>query len=180
MPGNHNIENAVVAAAIALEMGLDSTAIQKGLSSFKGIKRRFEFHAYTNPVFIDDYAHHPEEIKVTLDALRTLYPNKKLTGVFQPHLYSRTKDFHDDFAKQLSALDELILLDIYPAREEPIEGVSSELIFNKLEIKNKKMCNLEQLPGLIKSMKNNIEVLITMGAGDIEKQIPEIKQIVDK
>ncbi len=180
MPGNHNIENAVVAAAIALEMGLDSTAIKNGLSSFKGIKRRFEFHTYTDPVFIDDYAHHPEEIKVTLDALRTLYPNKKLTGIFQPHLYSRTKDFHDDFAKQLSALDELILLDIYPAREEPIEGVSSELIFNKLEIKNKKMCKLEQLPGLIKSMKNNIEVLITMGAGDIEKQIPEIKKIFVK
>jgi UDP-N-acetylmuramate--alanine ligase len=177
MPGNHNIENAVVASAIAHEMGLDSNAIKKGLSSFKGIKRRFEYHSYIDPVFIDDYAHHPEEIKVTLEALKTLYPNKKLTGIFQPHLYSRTKDFYEDFAKCLSTLDELILLDIYPAREESLEGVTSELIYNKVEIKNKKICSLEQLPGLVKSMKNNIEVLITMGAGDIEKQLPELKKI---
>ena len=126
-------------------------------------------------VLIDDYAHHPDEVEASISSIRKLYDNKKITGIFQPHLYSRTRDFADAFATSLSLLDELILLDIYPAREEPIDGVSSQLIFDKESIQNKRMCSKEELIDLLKEEQR--EVVVTIGAGDIETLLPEIEQL---
>lgn len=173
-PGKHNVENAVAAAAVALELNLEPEAIKKALESFKGIKRRFEFVIRNEEqVFIDDYAHHPEELKAAISAAKMLYENKKITGIFQPHLFSRTKDFADGFASALDELDELWLLDIYPAREEPIEGVNSGMILKLMKNKNAKLIQKEEL---INELKNNkIEVLMTLGAGDIDKLVLPIK-----
>jgi UDP-N-acetylmuramate--alanine ligase len=132
LPGIHNAENALACIAFCCFLGLNQTEIRNGLKTFKGVKRRFEFHVRTEQiVYIDDYAHHPTEIKALVDSIRLLYPTKKITGIFQPHLFSRTRDFMDEFAKELSKLDELILLPIYPAREEPISGVNSESLLEK-------------------------------------------------
>lgn len=175
IPGLHNVENAVAACAIAIKIGVDSNEIRNALRSFKGVKRRFEYRIKRSDlVFIDDYAHHPEELKATISSVRQLYPDKKITGVFQPHLFSRTKDFADEFAKSLELLDETILLDIYPAREKPIEGVSSELLIQKMKSKNKSIVKKWQL---IEQFKNHRpEILITMGAGDIDQLVPELEK----
>lgn len=180
-PGLLNVENSVAAAAMAILVGLDEKNIRKGLESFKGVKRRFEFHIRTPQlVYIDDYAHHPEEIKFCIRSIRELYPKAKLTGIFQPHLFSRTRDLADDFARALSSLDELILLDIYPAREEPIEGVTSELILDKvtLDVDEKIMCPDCELLEVLRD--RDIEVLVTMGAGDIEKYVMPVKRFLQK
>jgi UDP-N-acetylmuramate--alanine ligase len=138
------------------------------------VRRRFEFLIDTDDlVMIDDYAHHPTEIKACLQAVHSLFPNKKITGVFQPHLYSRTRDFMDDFADSLSQLDELILLDIYPAREKPIEGITSAALLEKVSIENKQLCTKEELPNCID--KEKTEVLIMMGAGDIDRLLHIVK-----
>ncbi|MFN4235149.1 MAG: UDP-N-acetylmuramate--L-alanine ligase [Bacteroidia bacterium] len=176
MPGRHNVENAVAAIAVALTLGIEEEIIKSALHSFKGVKRRFEFHVQTSKkVYVDDYAHHPEELKACISSIKELYNDKKITGIFQPHLYSRTKDFADDFAKSLDTLDECILLDIYPARELPIEGVSSQMILDKMKIKEKKILSKQEVLKYIE--KKQPEVLITLGAGDIDQLVEPIKKI---
>jgi UDP-N-acetylmuramate--alanine ligase len=177
--GKHNIENAVGAIAIALNIGVSADDIKNGIATFKGVKRRFETHVRNAQfVYIDDYAHHPRELDATISAAKELYPNKKLTVVFQPHLFSRTKDLCDEFAASLSKADDLILLDIYPAREKPIEGVTSQIILDKVTIANKQIASKDELLEILKN-KNNLEVLITVGAGDIDTKINEIKNLLN-
>src|SRR5690606_11349286 len=140
LPGIHNIENGIAAYAVAKELGIDTDLIIKALASYRGVKRRFEFHVKAaDLVYIDDYAHHPTELSFAINSIKELFPNKKITGIFQPHLYSRTRDFADEFAQSLSLLDELILLEIYPARELPIKGVSAEMLLEKVTITNKQL-----------------------------------------
>ncbi len=176
-PGLINVENAVASAAIAFTSGVDIPIIKKSLCNFKGIQRRFDIQ-YESPecIYIDDYAHHPRELDAIIGSVRKLYHNKKLTGVFQPHLFSRTRDFASEFARSLSALDELILLDIYPAREQPIEGVSSKMIFEKVKLDRKHMCRRSELLELLRWKP--IEILLTMGAGDIDRLVEPIKKLV--
>lgn len=173
LPGRHNVENATVAIAIAQELGLSAKAISDALASFKGIKRRFEFIIRrSDRVFINDYAHHPTELKAAIGAARELYPDEKLTGVFQPHLFSRTRDFADGFAEALDGLDEVYLLDIYPAREEPIPGVTSDLLFEKMQLQNKYRVQKSNLVQQLK--KANPKILLTLGAGDIDAMVEDI------
>jgi len=174
-PGFHNVENAVAAIKVCLDCSLTGDEIKQGLARFKGVKRRFEYVINTRKlVYVDDYAHHPVEIEACLGSLRALYPSRRLTAIFQPHLYSRTRDFADSFAGSLSKADEILLLDIYPAREEPIPGVSSELIFKNIETDNKKLLSRDEvLPALD---REKLEVLATLGAGDIDQLVEPIKQ----
>ncbi len=179
VPGLINIENAVGASALCLEAGLSENDVRQGISSFKGIKRRFDVRINTAKlVYIDDYAHHPKEIKAFLESVNRLFPEKKITGVFQPHLFSRTRDFAKEFGKELSLLDELILLEIYPAREKPIEGVTSGLIMEYLTIENKELVNKDELLNTIKGKR--IEVLLTMGAGDIDRIVEPIENFLQE
>ncbi len=176
-PGLVNVENAVAACSIAVLLGLPHDGIRKAMENFSGIQRRFEYHIKTEKLaYIDDYAHHPQEIEATIRSLRNLYPDKKLTGIFQPHLYTRTRDLADEFAESLNLLDSLILLEIYPARELPIEGVTSQLILDKVKITDKRICERDNLPGLLK--KTELEVLITLGAGDIDKMVEPIRNLL--
>ncbi len=171
-----NVENALAAAAATWISGAQPQEIKSALLSYMGAKRRFDIRCKSDKiVLIDDYAHHPDEVKASISSIRKLYNNKKITGIFQPHLYSRTRDFSDDFATSLSLLDELILLDIYPAREEPIDGVSSKLIFDKVTIKNKTMCSKNEVVDILK--KKQHEVIITIGAGDIETLLSDIEKL---
>ena len=173
--GFHNIENAIAAITIAKELKIEDTLIKEAVASFKGIRRRFEKLLSTDKVvFIDDYAHHPEEIRVFLASVRELYPRKKITAVFQPHLFTRTRDLATEFAQQLSIADEVILLDIYPARELPIEGVTSSLIFDEITSSEKHLIKKAELLDTIKA-NQNIDVLVTIGAGDIDKYLNDIK-----
>ena len=166
--------NATVAIAIAQSLDVSAEAIRKSLLSFKGIKRRFEFIIRENDkVLINDYAHHPTELDATISATRALYPNKKITGVFQPHLFSRTKDFFDGFAESLNKLDEIILLDIYPARELPIKNVTSQIILDKIDNSNKKILSKQELLEFLPN--SNSEVILVLGAGDIDKLVEVMK-----
>ncbi len=175
--GKHNIENAVAALSVALSMNLDKTKIKKAIETYTGVERRFDFIINTEKiVYIDDYAHHPAELKACILAVKKLYPNKKITAVFQPHLYSRTRDFADEFAQNLNMLDKLFLLEIYAARELPITGINSKMLLDKIKIKNKCLCKKTEL--LNKLKKQNIEVLLTLGAGDIDQLIKPIKQLL--
>lgn len=175
LPGLHNVENSIAAVAVAVELGVDENHIREALASFKGVRRRFDYHIKTDDlIFIDDYAHHPAELKAAISSVKELYPHKKITGVFQPHLYSRTRDFADDFAQSLDLLDECILLDIYPARELPIEGVDSNLLLNKMKSTKKSTCSKKELINEISN--RDIEVLITMGAGDIDTLLMPLKE----
>jgi UDP-N-acetylmuramate--alanine ligase len=174
LPGFHNIENAIAAISVCLKMEIAGSAIKAALSSFRGIKRRFEYIIYTdNLVFIDDYAHHPEEIKALLSSLRAIFEGHKITALFQPHLYTRTRDFADEFAEALDLADEVLLMDIYPAREKPIKGVGSELILDKMHLENKSLCSkvdvIEELDG------KDLDILVTIGAGDIDQLVEPIK-----
>ncbi len=172
--GEINTENAIAAAAIAILAGIDHLQIKEALSSFKGVERRFDIRVNNRQiVYIDDYAHHPSELKAAISSIKDLFPNRKLTGIFQPHLYSRTKDFYIEFAKALDTLDNAILLDIYPAREEPIEGVSSQLILDNMRNTNAFIISKEELMNYIKT--NSFDVLITFGAGDIDRFVPMIE-----
>ena len=175
-----NIENGIAAMALAQLSGATEEEIKAGMASFRGVDRRFDFKIKTDKVvYLSDYAHHPEEIKQSILSMRALYENKKLTAVFQPHLYTRTRDFYREFADSLSLLDEVILTDIYPARELPIEGVSSELIFDNLRPGiDKTLCKKEEVIDVLKN--KNIEVLITLGAGDIENYVPQICKILNE
>ena len=177
--GFHNIENAIAAFTIAKELKISHDHIKAALASFQGIKRRFEMIVNTDKVvYIDDYAHHPEEIRVFLESVRELYPTKKITAIFQPHLFSRTKDLVAGFAEQLSIADDVILLDIYPARELPMEGVTSDLIYSKLTSKKKSNIKKEELLSVLKDKK--LEVVVTIGAGDIDKFVQPIKELITK
>ena len=178
--GFHNIENALAAITIAFELKITEEKIRSAIASFKGIRRRFEKIVDNGKVvFIDDYAHHPEEIRVFLESVREIYHGKKITAIFQPHLFSRTKDLAEGFAKSLSVADEVILLEIYPAREQPMEGVTSALIYDQLTCNEKHNIKKEQLLEIIEG-KNDLEVLVTIGAGDIDKYVEPIKQILIK
>ena len=173
----YNVENSVVAAAVALECGLSEFELRSGLKTYEGVCRRFDFRVKTKDVvYIDDYAHHPKEIAATLDSIRFLYPGKRIVGVFQPHLYSRTADFADQFAEVLSTLDEVVLLPIYPAREKPIPGVSSGMILRKMDTLSKYLVTKEQLMELIPALYP--DVLVTLGAGDIDRLVPEIEKLL--
>ncbi len=177
-PGKLNVENAVAAGALAVICGVDEQSLKRAMNSFTGIRRRFDYQIRTdNLVFIDDYAHHPAELRATISSVRELYPGRKLTGVFQPHLYSRTKDFAPEFAESLNLLDEVILLDIYPAREEPIAGVDSNLILEDIKVVAFKTTKEELVEVLA---DKNIEVLLTLGAGDIDKLVEPIKNRLQK
>jgi UDP-N-acetylmuramate--alanine ligase len=173
LPGRHNVLNAVVAITIALRLGVSEGAIRENLLTFKGIQRRFDIKLVNDKmVIISDYAHHPTELNAVISAARELYPGKKITAVFQPHLFSRTKDFLDGFAKALSALDSVILLPIYPAREEPIPGIDSALLLQKISILDKKLVDSD---GLILSLNMvQPEVLLMLGAGDFDRMLPQI------
>ncbi|MBW6478786.1 MAG: UDP-N-acetylmuramate--L-alanine ligase [Bacteroidales bacterium] len=175
VPGRYNLENAVAAAAASMAAGISWDFIQQALSTYRGVKRRFEIHVNRpDRVYVDDYAHHPNEIKACISAAREFFPGKKLTGIFQPHLFSRTKDFADGFAEALDQFDEAILMPVYPARELPIEGVGSELIFQKLKNKNKWLIKDRDLLKFVED--HDFEILITMGAGDIDQFVEPIKE----
>ncbi|MFZ4785795.1 MAG: UDP-N-acetylmuramate--L-alanine ligase [Flavobacteriales bacterium] len=175
LPGRHNVENAVAASAMALLAGVPLESLRVGLSSFQGVHRRFEYIIKSESfTYIDDYAHHPEELRACIQSVRELYPDKKITGIFQPHLYTRTRDFASDFSTSLSLLDEVILLPIYPARELPIEGVSSEMLMENISRDHKMVLQKnEVLPYLV---QHKPEVLLTLGAGDIDMIVPAIKK----
>lgn len=179
LPGLHNVENSIAAVAVAQQLGVKADKIKEGLRSFQGVKRRFDYRVKSkNLVYVDDYAHHPEELKAAIGAAKQLYPDKKITGVFQPHLFSRTRDFADGFAESLDLLDECILLDIYPARELPIEGVTSQMLLDKMKSKQKHLVKKENLLEFLKDRP--LEVLLTMGAGDIDKFVQPIEEMLKK
>lgn len=179
MPGEHNVLNATLAFAMAKTYGLSNEEIKAGLDSFKGIRRRFSFKINTeNLVMIDDYAHHPTEIKAVSQAVHEMYPNKKITAVFQPHLFSRTRDFMDGFAESLSTFNNLILLEIYPARELPIENINSTMLINKIKSPFKILLQKEELVTYL--TKNTPEVLLIIGAGDVGEMVDEIKNKLEK
>lgn len=179
VPVKVNIENAVAAIAAAVLSGVNPDEVRAAMKTFGGAKRRFDFQLKTlNLVFIDDYAHHPQELTASIRSIRQLYPDRKVTGVFQPHLYTRTRDFADDFAQSLSLLDDVILLDIYPAREEPIPGITSEIIFDKITSKEKVLLKKAELLDFLENKE--LDVLVTWGAGDIEHLLPAIKQLLEK
>ena len=209
LPGNHNVENATAAIAAAQQIGVTSEAVKEALANFKGIKRRFEFilrgdatsstppithhsslithHSslithHSSPIFIDDYAHHPTELEAAIAAAKTLYPDRRITGIFQPHLFTRTRDFQDGFAAALDKLDEVFLMDIYPARELPIEGVTADIIFNKMKNPHKALVTkqnlMETLRNRIRTEGVTFDVVMTLGAGDIDTFVKPIKELL--
>lgn len=179
LPGLHNVENSVAAAAAASVAGANFDSIKQALQSFKGAKRRFEYIVRSpQVVYIDDYAHHPRELDACIRSVKMLYPGKKITGVFQPHLFTRTRDFADGFAQSLDLLDETILLDIYPARELPIEGVTSAMLLGLMKSSKKRLVSKAELMGVLES--ESPEVLVTLGAGDIDQFVEPIKLMLEK
>jgi UDP-N-acetylmuramate--alanine ligase len=177
IPGTHNVENATAAVAVAQLLKIDNSVIKKALQSFGGVKRRFDYHVKTQKlVYIDDYAHHPEELKAAIGAAKALYPDKKITGIFQPHLFTRTRDFADGFAESLDMLDECLLLDIYPAREKPIEGITSTMLLSKMKSQNKRLLQKKEVLDYLKT--HDTQVLMTLGAGDIDTLVEPIADLV--
>ncbi len=175
VPGWVNVENAVAASAVALLHGVNTEALKEALASFSGVKRRFDIHVNTPKcAYIDDYAHHPNEIRAAIGSIRNIFPGRRICGIFQPHLYTRTRDFADDFADALGGLDELIMLPIYPARELPIEGVCSEMILDKVKCSDKVLVQKDKLMETLRS--RNIDCLVTFGAGDIDRFIQPIEE----
>jgi UDP-N-acetylmuramate--alanine ligase len=179
VPGFHNIENAVAASVAAKHCGVNTPTIKKALESFSGVKRRFEFIVRTKKiVYVDDYAHHPAEIEAFLKSMKSMYSHRKLTVIFQPHLFSRTRDFAQGFSKSLSIADELFLLDIYPARELPIPGVDSDMIFKDITSAVKVRCSKTDL--MQKLEETEIEILATIGAGDIDTFVDPIHKMLTR
>ena len=181
LPGLHNVENSIAAVAVAQQLGITGDVINKALRSFKGVKRRFDYRVKSKSiVYIDDYAHHPEELTAAITAAKQLYPDKVITGIFQPHLFSRTRDFVNEFAASLDLLDVCVLLEIYPAREQPIDGVNAQWLLDKMTCKNKSLVKKEQVIDFLKTQQ--CEVVMTLGAGDIDTLIEPIemylKQII--
>ena len=176
--GLHNIENATAAIEVALKLDIAPELIKNALGSFKGVKRRFEYVVKNKEhIYIDDYAHHPEELRAAITSIKKLYPDKKLTTIFQPHLYTRTRDFVDGFAEVLDMSDELIMLDIYPARELPIEGVDADMILNRMQLLNKRKCGKQEAIDLVGIEKP--ELLLTVGAGDIDQLVGPLKNALE-
>jgi UDP-N-acetylmuramate--alanine ligase len=178
MPGLHNVSNASVAITIALLVGKPIDSVVKAIENFSGIKRRFEWIVEGEKVYIDDYAHHPTELKMTISAAQMMYPGKKVLGIFQPHLFTRTRDFIEGLASELSNLDEVVLMEIYPARELPIEGVNSALLLSKITNENKSLLTPDQIMEKVK--EKDFDVILTLGAGDIDLLIPKIKSELEK
>jgi UDP-N-acetylmuramate--alanine ligase len=177
-PGLVNVENAVAASALSLEAGVPENEIRRGLAVYSGVKRRFDIRFRNEKIlFIDDYAHHPKELEAIITSVRKMYSGKKLTGIFQPHLYSRTNDLADGFAQSLDLLDEIYLLPIYPAREKPLEGVTSDLILRKMK---KPAILVGKAEVAEKVLNENPEILITLGAGDIDKIADEIAGVLER
>ncbi|MBT8279837.1 MAG: UDP-N-acetylmuramate--L-alanine ligase [Bacteroidia bacterium] len=175
LPGRHNLSNALIALAMALEYGCPPLSLARALASYKGVKRRFTYQIKTDQlVFIDDYAHHPEEINAVHEAVREMYPNKRVLAIFQPHLYSRTRDFAEDFAKSLAQFDEVLLLDIYPARELPIDGITSKWLLDQIDNGHKKLIRKSKIISEIQ--KSEAQVIMTLGAGDIGEEVEHIKE----
>lgn len=178
-PGWVNVENSVAAAAICLTYGANPEAIRHAIGTFQGVKRRLDIHLNTEKIsYIDDYAHHPKELATAISSMRDIFPGRKLTAIFQPHLYTRTRDFAEGFAEALSKVDKLILLDIYPAREEPIPGVTSEIIYDKVTAPEKVLLKKEELMGYLE--KEPVDVLVTFGAGNIDRFIEPIEDMLKK
>ncbi|MDE7126652.1 MAG: UDP-N-acetylmuramate--L-alanine ligase, partial [Bacteroidales bacterium] len=174
-----NAENIIAASAVALTYGLDPENVREALASFSGVRRRFDIHVNTPGCsYIDDYAHHPKEIATAISSMRDIFPGRRLTAVFQPHLYTRTRDFADEFAEALSNVDKLIMLDIYPAREEPIPGVTSEIIFDKVAAPSKVLMKKEELMDYLEN--EPVDTLITFGAGNIDRFIEPIAEMLMK
>ncbi|MBU1013623.1 MAG: UDP-N-acetylmuramate--L-alanine ligase [Bacteroidetes bacterium] len=175
IPGRHNLENVIAAVSVAKLYGIKNQFIKEALKTYMGVERRFDI-LINRPdcVYIDDYAHHPEELRACIQAVREFYPGEKITGIFQPHLFSRTRDFADEFARSLEQLDELILLEIYPAREKPIEEINATFLLDKVNLKNKYLFTNEQVLNFISDSKP--KVLLTVGAGDIDKLVQPIKE----
>ena len=177
MQGRHNALNALVAFAIGLELKIDNLKLSKSLSTFLGVKRRFTYVLKSPKIIIDDYAHHPKEIEEISKSIKELYPDKKVTAVFQPHLYSRTRDFMSEFAHSLSLFDEVILTEIYPAREKPIKNINSENLLNRIENNNKCLITKSNLPKYLS--KSSSDILVIMGAGDISEEVNSIKKHIE-
>lgn len=177
--GEHNVLNALAAIITCLQLNVDMKTIKEGLAAFQGVLRRFDIRVKNDKVcYIDDYAHHPEEIKASLKAVRTIFPDKKMTLVFQPHLFSRTYDFMAEFAEALSLADQLLLMEIYPAREKPMPGVTSSVLLEKISCPEKRICQKNELLDVIEKMKP--ELLVTMGAGDIDRFVPQIETLLEQ
>ena len=175
--GRHNVMNAMAAIIVSLQLGLDIRQIKEGLATFLGVQRRFDIRYRDEKVcYIDDYAHHPEEIKACLRAVREIYPKRKMTLVFQPHLFTRTRDFMDEFAGALSLADSLLLMEIYPAREKPLQGITSSELLKKVTCREKQICQKDELIDTIKDLRP--ELIITMGAGDIDRFVPQIESML--
>ncbi|MBR1549395.1 MAG: UDP-N-acetylmuramate--L-alanine ligase [Bacteroidales bacterium] len=172
-----NVENAVAASAVALSCGLDQYQLRSGLKSFAGVRRRFDYRIREKElVYIDDYAHHPNELRSTIEAVRYLYPGKRVVGIFQPHLYTRTRDFADEFASVLQTLDEVIMMSIYPAREKPILGVTSSMVLRKMDTMSKYLCTPDQVLELVPALCP--DVVLTLGAGDIDRLVPRLETVL--
>jgi UDP-N-acetylmuramate--alanine ligase len=175
--GRHNVMNAMSAIITCFQLHVDMKTVREGLAAFKGVQRRFDIRFRNDEVcYIDDYAHHPEEIKASLRAVRDIYPERELTLIFQPHLFSRTRDFMNEFAEALSLADRLLLMEIYPAREKPIDGITSSVLLEKVRCKEKQICSKEELVDTIRKMKP--ELIMTMGAGDIDRFVPQIETLL--
>ena len=179
VPGKLQVENALAAIAVSHQLGIAPEIIARALSTYRGVERRIDLQVHrADKVYIDDYAHHPEEIRAFLNSVRSLFPGKKLTGIFQPHLFSRTRDFAEEFARSLELLDSLILMQIYPAREEPIPGVTSSVIYDQVRLKEKVLISREQLLRVVK--EQNPELLVTMGAGDINQFVAPLRDWMNR
>jgi UDP-N-acetylmuramate--alanine ligase len=177
IPGLHNVLNALACIALLDKIGLTVQEIQGGLNSFKGVRRRFDIQFKSEKlIYIDDYAHHPEELRFLIDSLEMMYPEQAVTAIFQPHLFTRTRDFGTDFSAQLSRFDELILLPIYPAREEEILGISSEWLLSMVRLKKKQVLNSSRVLELMQKKNNGI--VVTIGAGDIDRIVAPLKDIL--
>lgn len=175
--GRHNVMNAMSAIMTCFQLHVDMKTVREGLAAFKGVQRRFDIRFRNDEVcYIDDYAHHPEEIKASLKAVRDIYPERELTLIFQPHLFSRTRDFMNEFAEALSLADRLLLMEIYPAREKPIDGITSSVLLEKVRCKEKQICSKEELVDTIRKIKP--ELIMTMGAGDIDRFVPQIETLL--
>ncbi len=177
-PGLVNVENAIGAASLAFLAGIPANEIKSGIEDYLGVDRRFDVRFKNDKyLFVDDYAHHPAELKAVITSVKALYPGRKLTGIFQPHLYSRTRDFAGEFAESLDLLDNSILIPLYPAREEPIKGVSSEIIFNKMKLENKWLASKEETLDWL--YKRDLDIVLTMGAGDIDGMADKIIEVLN-
>lgn len=177
LPGIHNMENALVAFGVGIEIGIDANLLKEAIANYSGVDRRFDVHIKSDKlVYIDDYAHHPEEIIKLVTSVRKMYPTRRVLGVFQPHLFSRTRDFADGFARSLELLDELLLLDIYPARELPIFGVDSQMLFDLINMNSKTLCSKKELTSLLSA--SDCDVVLTIGAGDIAAEVENIKKFL--